>query len=1065
MELLLGYIEHNASELAVDLLPSLQTSDPALKPLDPARLTPSVAGAARHLVRFAQSRDPAHLAAVESELAAVGPLGVPSLIRILFGIEDLAAIRGSQGYTDPEDFIDDLRALRATVREALCALTARYRPASPSRPILTPARPSRPTTVDAPVVQDLLRPARLVGRADELRQLWGRLRALSTHPDSVHQVVGIKAPDGFGKTTLVRTFLDRVQQRLGHPPTVVSFRAARLFELPDWPFASLLRTALNAPLGVPGNVARVAHALGELAESTGVDLDDAQSYIMRFIGEETDADAASGLSARRIGLGMRDAAVAVIEALARRAVERSGAPLFMVLEDASELDGPTWSRLGEILRRVPPTAPLLVMLTYDVHFTVPGDISRFGGFSEMLLKPLDMGECEALIDAMLEPNRLDEQTRLRLAVGAQGSPLLLIEAIRYLALIGVLARGTDGWTERRALPEGALSELGAIVRTRRRGLNSQSSDLLEMLAVVEDTLGGRVLEEVAARRGMTREALDVALNQLEQSGLVRARRDEFGIVAQVRHPLIRDEIYRQMSMERRRALHEDAGEVFTRLPGTASFPSVAARHLALAGLPARGLEGLLAGIERSLRINALDTALELCRQAVSVLNSVDTAVLNQYLYAIVRRREQVYARLGATPLQRVDLREATHLAQSVGTEAEQRLISLRVAGVALQRGDTSEALERADAVARVVQSDDPVFARARMLQAVAGWQVGRLDEARAALDTLGADLPIDWPVALRARVLHVRGMVSAGQHRGAEAMHSFFEAWRLHRLRGDVHDEALTIDALADVFLSFGRILDAERLLRRAEKLVEDANAPRLRARLLLRLAMLHANFGDFDEAEALFNDALRRVDKSVDRLLHAMATIGRGWILINRTQFDDAMPLLAQCLKDLGRDVDGEAIYVDALVALATNFALFARGDKLVLGGLRYAREAADKAAAIGHWPGRIRALVVQVRGLLVLKRTDEAAKALSTVDQVMAAALRVDPHLERLRIEVEYCRHLVCAAQNQTLDAKRALDAAWAELQAQLGCLDGSGYERGFLTNLHLNRELKQAMDARGA
>lgn len=1056
MEVLLSYIERNAAEIAADLLPSLQSSDSALKALDPALVTRALAGTALQMARFARSRDPSHLAALDRELATAGDLGSPSIVRILFGIEDLAAIRGGSGYRDLEDLIDDLRALRATVREALCALMARA-PAAP------PVRATRPRTIESPVVQELLRPARLIGRADELRQLWGRLRALSAHPDSVHQVVGIKAPDGFGKTTLVRTFLERVQQRLGHPPTVVSFRAARLFELPDWPFASLLRSALNAPLGVPGNAARIAQTLGELSEATGVDLDDAQSYVMRFIGEETNADTASRLSARRIGIGMRDAAAAVVEALARRAVEASGAPLFVVLEDASELDSPTWARLGQLLRRVPATAPLLVLLTYDMHFVVPNEVNRFGDFSEIQLKPLDMSECEALIDATLEPNTLDEQTRLRLAVGAQGSPLLLIEAIRYLSLIGVLARGTEGWTERRALPEGALSELAVIVRARRRGLSPQASDLLEMLAVVEDTLGGRVLQEVAARRGITFEELNDGLEQLESSGLVRTRRDEFGVVAQVRHPLIRDEIYRQMSLDRRRGLHEDAGEVFSRLPGTAAFPSVAARHLALAGLPARGLEGLLSGIERCLRINALDTALELCRQAVSVLNNVDTSVLNQYLYAIVRRRERVYARLGATPLQRVDLREATHLAQSVGTDTERHQISLRVAGVALQRGDTSEAMERSEAVAVAVADNSPERARARMLQAIAAWQVGRVEQADALITELG-ELPSSWPVALRARVLHVRGMTAAGRHRGAEAIHHFFEAWRLHRLRGDTHDEALTIDALADVFLSFGRVLDAERLLRRAERLVEDAGVPRLRARLMLRMAVLHADFGDFDEAEALFSDALRLVDKSADRLLHAVATIGRGQILINRGQFDDAMPLLAQCLKDLGRDVDGEAIYVNALVALATNFALFARGDKLVLGGLRYAREAADKAAAIGHWPGRIRALVVQVRGLLVLRRVDDADKALSTVDQVMTAALRVDPHLERLRIGVEYCRHLVCVAQGAPLEAKRALDAAWLELQSQLGCLDGSGYERGFLNNLHLHRELKQAMDARG-
>lgn len=1062
MELLLGYIEHNASELAADLLPSLRSSDPALKALDSPRFARGIANAARALVRFAQSRDPGNLDTLRADLVAVGPIAPPGFVRILFGIEDLTAIRAGAAYADLEDFIDDLRALRATVREALCALTIAPPQVDAAPPVRPP--PTSPRTLEAPVVQELLRPARLIGRADELRQLWGRLRALSAHPDSVHQVIGIKAPDGFGKTTLVRTFLERVQQRLGHPPTVVSFRAARLFELPDWPFASLLRSALNAPLGVPGNAARIAHALGELAEDTGVDLDDAQSYVMRFIGEESPEDAAAGLSARRIGIGMRDAAVTVIEALARRAVDMSGAPLFVVLEDASELDGPTWSRLGQLLRRVPATAPLLVLLTYDVHFTVPSEISRFGGYSEMILKPLDMGECEALIDATLEPNTLDEQTRLRLAVGAQGSPLLLIEAIRYLALVGVIARGTSGWTERRALPDGALSELAVIVRARRRGLDGQSADLLELLAVVEDTLGGRVLEELAERRGMTTADLNRAVDQLEHAGLVRARRTEFGTIARLRHPLIRDEVYRQMSLDRRRALHEDAGEVFSRLPGTASFPSVAARHLALAGLPARGLEGLLAGIERCLRINALDTALELCRQAVSVLNSVDTTVLNKYLYAIVRRRERVYARLGATPLQRVDLREATHLAQTVGSPAEQREISLRVAGVSLQRGDTGEAMEHAEMVARAVPTNSAEFVRARLLQAIAAWQVGRVQEAEDALR--GLETPrADWPMSLRARVRHARGMVAAGRHRGVEAMQHFFEAWRLHRLRGDSHDEAITIDALADVFLSFGRILDAERLLRRAEKLTADADVPRLRAQLLLRLANLHADVGNFDEAEALYADALRQVDKSVDRLLHAAATIGRGRILVNRGQFDDAMPLLAQCLKDLGRDADSESVYVDALVALATNFALFARGDKLVLGGLRYAREAADKAAAITHWPGRIRALVVQVRGMLVLGRIDDAVKALSTVDQVMTAALRADPHLERLRIEVEFCRHLVSSARNSNLEAKRALDTAWSELQAQLGCLDGSGYERGFLTNLHLHRELKAAMDARGA
>ncbi|MEZ4467526.1 MAG: tetratricopeptide repeat protein [bacterium] len=232
----------------------------------------------------------------------------------------------------------------------------------------------------------------------------------------------------------------------------------------------------------------------------------------------------------------------------------------------------------------------------------------------------------------------------------------------------------------------------------------------------------------------------------------------------------------------------------------------------------------------------------------------------------------------------------------------------------------------------------------------------------------------------------------------------------------------MVIDTLADVFLAKGRLVDADRLLRRAELLIRDAGA-RLRARLLLRLGDLHSLLGDFDEAEIHFGEALRLVDKAADRVTHAAATIGRGRILVNRGLFDEAMPLLAQCLKDLGREADEERVYVDALVALASNFALFARGEKLVLGGLRYAREAAEKAAAMGHWVARIRAWVVQVRGLLTLERLDEATHALEQLERVVGEALAVDENLRRLTTEVAWCRFLVARARGAQAAADQAL------------------------------------------
>ncbi|MCA9526149.1 MAG: AAA family ATPase, partial [Myxococcales bacterium] len=494
MELLLGYIEQHVSELAADLLPSLREGDAALASADPVLLKRVVEETSRHLVRYARTRDPFHLDDLQRDLAALRPAGIhlSAAIRLLFGVEDLVAIRAMPDPEDLEEYVDDLRALRATLREAICTLADRYQqrfvrvsmpsmepvaqgtlPVRPPPPVEPQRRVTRePSVVPAPAAPELLLNSltRPVGRAEELRLLWGRLRALSAHPDSIHQVVGIKGADGLGKTTLVRTFLERVEQRLNHVPVALTAPAARLFELPDWAIPALLRPVFGAGLGLAANEERVARTLTELTDANGRPLKRHLPWIMRFLGEEREDDEGASRSPRAVGLAMRDALVAVIEALARQAVDRTGAPLFLVFEDASELDGPTWTRLGELLRRVDPTAPLMVLLTYDAHFTVPGEVGRFGGFTEMTLAPFDMDESEQLINAVLDPNDLDEQTRLRLTVGAQGSPLLLAEALRQLVEDGIIGRKGRRWSELQPLPEGAVTDLATIVVRRRLGL-------------------------------------------------------------------------------------------------------------------------------------------------------------------------------------------------------------------------------------------------------------------------------------------------------------------------------------------------------------------------------------------------------------------------------------------------------------------------------------------------------------------------------------------------------------------------------------------------------------------
>lgn len=1088
VENLIAYIDRHVEELVLDLVPALREVDPLFRECDPVRLHPTLSEALRHFSGYADRRDPRALEAAFETLRTLWPtdrLYQSALIRIFFGVEDLVAIRAQALYDDLEEFIDALRALRAAVREALCSFGDRVqrRHARPEDDELddrhtmplsggSEATPLHDIEARLPAarsanVERMGQPPP-VGRADEHRHLWTRLRAVAARDGGEHQVVGVKAPSGYGKTTLVQSFLERVHRQLGRAPEVLHARAPRLFDLPAWPIAVLLRDALGVRPGMEGNADRVRSRLHALAEVRRVRAPEAaeallqsEPFVLRLLGEEPPGATLGGLSPRTVGLRTRAALVGVVEALAVRARGRTGAPLFLFIDDANDMDESSWELLRHVIRRVDTRAPLMVLLTYDARFGVPPSIARLPGFGEITLPQFDLGEGEAVIDGLLAPNRLDDQTRLRLNAGARGSPLLLYEAVRQLVEDGVLGLEGGHWVEVMPLPEGVVGDLPAIVARRRQRMGEVAAKVLEIVVITEDTTGGTVLEEVAGRRAIGRDELLAALDELARHGLVEVDDDdERGLTARTRHPLVRDEVYRQMGLDRRRAIHEDAGEVLARLAGPRAFASLAASHLALAGLPGRALHALVQGIDRCLGADNLSGTLDLCGQALGLLDGLPAEDHDRFLYEVLRRRERVHGRMGRHELQDEDLAHLEQLARVMGDEDQRRALARRRASLAVVLGRHAEAEERALASLPTDQPGSEAWVRTRLLLALNCWQRGDRDEARIFIEEAFEGAQEVLPPSLRARLLHARGLIEAGGGHLPEATHHLFEAWRLLRRGEDMHTEALVVQALGELFHARGRLLDAQRLLRRADALLRDADEPRARARVLVDLGDLYAMVGDFDEADRCYLEAQRRVDRTRDRGVHAAAVIGQGRILVHRGQFEEAMSVLAQCIKELGRNAVREPIYVDALVALAMNFAMFARGEKLVLGGLRYAGDAADHATRIGHFRGLVQALVIQVRGLVVLDRAAEASARLADLDVALDSALAADPRMARLRTEVELCRYQVCKALGHDDEADVALRAAWAELQNQLGCLRGSGYERGFLTNISQHREIVMAV-----
>jgi len=1073
VEHLVKYCEEHIDELVEDLLPALREADAIFRECDPTRLHRALYEAIQHFGDFLEGRDLSHLDSAYQAIESLWPRDrfyFSSLLRIFLGLEELLSFRGQKLFSTTEGFLNALRAYHASQKEVLCVFSDRIqqrysrwdqeRFASVPPPHSQPAQhiegrlPSDPS----PLVQQLGR-VDPVGRTEELRRLWGALRKVAAH--EAQQLVGIKGQDGIGKSTLIAAFLERVEKRLGRSPAVLFAKAPRLFNLPSWPIAALVRDAFGALPGMSDNPERVRKGLKELVETsslqTSIDvetLNRAEPFLLHFIGEEIDLNE---LPPRTIGIWKRRSLIALFKGLALQSRTRTGIPLFLVLEDVSGMDNSSWELLYYLLRHIQPPAPMMILLSYDGRFSLPSNLARMPEFTEVELRAHEMKEGESIIDALLQPNELQDQTRLRLNAGAQGSPLLLYEAIRQLVEDGIIGRIQNSWLEINALPEGVVGDLGNIVERRRRHLDPIASQLIEIISVIEDSTGGSILEEVARQRSIFPEALMAALGRLRAAGLLDWSQAPQSITALSRHALVRDEIYRQMSPERRRSIHEDAAEVLQRLPGVCNFPSLAAGHLAFAGRATQALKKLLESIDRALSAQALNAALELSSHALGLLKKLSGEEHKHYARSLLERRESIYARMGRPDLQGQDLKRLQKLC---GPEPD---IQRRLGILALLEGHSEEAEERLNPL--LAEDKCPLKSRIRLALALNCWQKGEREKGQQILAEALNEAGEEMPLELYRRFLFAQGLFAAAEGQSKEALHALFEAWRLHREMGDLWGEALSVRVLAEFFKSSGRLLDSIRLLRRAEELLQDAEDPQAKGRILLDKGRLHAMIGDFDEADRHFSQVQRLLNQERDLLPYIEAIIEHGSILVHRGQFDDAMAVLAQCIKKLGHRAAQTPAYIDALVALAMNFTLFAPAEKLVLGGLRYASDAADRATEIAHHSGLIHALVIQVRGLVSLGRLRDARQQMKDLDEIYHGVLQRDHRLERLRHKVEMARFHFLQASGDEAGADKALLSAWNELEQQLKGIRGSGYERGFLTNIFVHREIIQNVGSKEA
>ena len=657
----------------------------------------------------------------------------------------------------------------------------------------------------------------LVGRAEQLEALVAAHRASTP----AGRLAVIEGEAGIGKTRLAQ---ELIASAAGRGATVL---ASRCHDdeagLPYGPVVELLGEALRS-------------APEALAQSLSPQrLADAAVLLPELAAVRPDLPAAVSLSAPGAGTRLLEGVAAVLSAACQGAV-----PGLVFVDDVHTADEATLDVLGYLGRRLR-GRPLLLAVGWRSEGVPPGhrlrrlatELSRDGAATVVALARLDEGEVAALVGAV-RPDAQPELER-RVYIESEGLPLFVAE---YLAALGAGAEAESLPGEMRSLLGARLGGLGAVAR-----------QLLETAAVIGRSFG---LDTVRAASGRSDEEAVEGLDELVVRGLVRelqAPEPAYDFT----HEKLRELVYDEIGLARRRLLHRRVADALSRAPGD-ERAALVAQHLRLAGDQVGAAEQHRLAGEHAASLLAHADALEHLDAALA-LGSSDTAALHErmgdlrtlvgdYIGALSSYERaaahgepanvaQVEHKLGAVHQRRGEWERAEAryaVALEAATADDDALRARILADLSLtlhQKGEPERALALAGEAGALAEAaaDLSAQAQAHNLLGVLARADGRFEPARAELERSLALAQQLGDEPARAAALNNLALLAREAGELDRALALTEEALALCAAQGDRHREAALENNLADLHHAAGRPDDSMEHLKRAVAIFSEVGA------------------------------------------------------------------------------------------------------------------------------------------------------------------------------------------------------------------------------------------------
>jgi class 3 adenylate cyclase/predicted ATPase len=592
-----------------------------------------------------------------------------------------------------------------------------------------------------------------VGREEELGLLARRWDQARGGEGQLTLVVG---EPGLGKSRLIEEFHSRLAET---PHTWVEWSASQLLQnTPLHPIAEWGRQRFG--IDTPGEQ-RLADLEASLKQ---VKLD--SSEYAPLLAPLLDIPMPSGRAPNSSPEEMRRKQLAAILAWIMAGARTQ--PIVLAFEDLQWAD-PTSIDVLRALSEQGARTPILVIATTRPEFRSPWSMRSH--HSVLSLAPLDHAQVGLMIAELASRHALSREMVKGVSERTAGVPLFVEEVTRLL-----LERGEQDGAQ--TIPATLQQSLAA--RLDRLG---EAREIAQIGAVLGRGFSYGLLRNVAGALDL---ALCAALQRLVDADILFVEGIAPQSIYRFKHALIQDAAYDSLLKSSRQSLHASAGEILERQPESAAAqPEVIAHHFTQAGLDDRAIEWWGKAGDAALRRSAFQEATAHLGKAIEMADTAGATVTTassqrlklqtDYGQAVMWSKGFA-AREATSALARVDdhgtqadntderlkvylarflrsfiggeLHLARQMAADFVRQAEQEhnesayALGKRHLGMACAIcGDFGEAkheleIALSNASAEITSDEAPVYgvdttSSAAVWLAIASWQVGQFDQARA----------------------------------------------------------------------------------------------------------------------------------------------------------------------------------------------------------------------------------------------------------------------------------------------------------------------------------------------